>query len=260
MCSLLIKGNKTDSKYNEWYLKGIRHALKLTRLYEYYMLSLDESKTGELPTAVLYYFNYNNQLDWTRKAFLYRYVVRHRQSLERIYYSYDNIMKAFTYEQLELGRMDDNLAELYKHYITRDKMNSKLAGELPDIMFKHRIRCGHPGIVNAVVTMREVNREFVYPVTGGKVYVDIFMDEYNIAFEDAEGNRYMRTVDYTMDKLMDESEFIKDCYEMSPDNSRVLMNRSERALKYQMIDDTSIEIFKRTLKLHSICDEYRKIF
>ena len=258
VCSLLIKGNKTDSKYNEWYLKGIRHALKLTRLYEYYMLSLDESKTGELPTAVLYYFNYNNQLDWTRKAFLYRYVVRHRQSLERIYYSYDNIMKAFTYEQLELGRMDDNLAELYKHYITRDKMNSKLAGELPDIMFKHRIRCGHPGIVNAVVTMREVNREFVYPVTGGKVYVDIFMDEYNIAFEDAEGNRYMRTVDYTMDKLMDESEFIKDCYEMSPDNSRVLMNRSERALKYQMIDDTSIEIFKRTLKLHSICDEYRK--
>lgn len=36
------------------------------------------------------------------------------------------------------------------------------------------------------------------------------------------------------------------------------MNRSERALKYQMIDDTSIEIFKRTLRIRSIHNEYRK--
>lgn len=258
VCSMLIKGNKTEKQYNRWYLKGIQQSLKLTRLYEYYMISLDEAGVKELPTAVLYFFNYNNQLDWPRKAFLYRYIISRRQSLERIYYSYDNIMKAFAYEQLSLGNMDSNLAYLYKYYITKDKMNAKLAGELPGIMFKYKITCGHPGIVNVIVTMREVNREFVYPVNGGVAYVDIFMDEYNIAFEDVEGRRYMRTVAYSMDKLMDESEFIKECYEMNPDNAKILMNRSERALKYQMIDDTSIEIFKRTLRIRSIHNEYRK--
>ncbi len=258
VCSMLIKGNKTEKQYNRWYLKGIQQSLKLTQLYEYYMMSLDESGVKELPTAVLYFFNYNNQLDWPRKAFLYRYIISRRQSLERIYYSYDNIMKAFAYEQLSLGNMDSNLAYLYKYYITKDKMNAKLAGELPGIMFKYKITCGHPGIVNVIVTMREVNREFVYPVNGGVAYVDIFMDEYNIAFEDLEGRRYMRTVAYSMDKLMDESEFIKECYEMNPDNAKILMNRSERALKYQMIDDTSIEIFKRTLRIRSIHNEYRK--
>lgn len=105
--------------------------MKLARLYEFYMQSLDEETVKELPSAVLYYFNYNNQLDWKRKAFLYRYIIRRRQSQERIYYSYENIIKAFTYEQLSLGHIDANLAELYKFYITRDKMNSKLARELP---------------------------------------------------------------------------------------------------------------------------------
>lgn len=258
VCSMLMKGHLIDKKYNEWYLKGILHSVKLARLYEFYMQSLDEEAVKELPSAVLYYFNYNNQLDWKRKAFLYRYIIRHRQNQERIYYSYENIMKAFTYEQLSLGHIDANLAELYKFYITRDKMNSKLARELPDIMFKYQIQCSHPGIISVVVSMREVDREFIYPVENGKAYVDIFMDEYNIAFEDMDGNRYVRTVEYTMDKLMDESEFIKDCYELCPENVKVLLNRSERALKYQMIDDTSIEIFKRTLKIHYISNEYQK--
>ncbi|WP_405319815.1 DUF5717 family protein [Frisingicoccus sp.] len=258
VCSMLIKGNMTESKYNVWYLKGIKQSLKLTRLYEYYMYSLDEANVKELPSAVLYYFNYNNQLDWMRKAFLYRYIIQNRQKIERIFHSYDNIMKAFTFEQLSLGNIDDNLAYLYKYYVTKDKMNSKLARELPDILFKYQINCGISGIANVIVTMREINKEFVYPLVFGKAYVDIFMDEYNIAFEDREGNRYMRTVDYTMDKLMDESEFIKECYELNPDNGKLLMNRSERALKYQMIDDVSIDIFKRTLKLGSIQNEYRK--
>ncbi|MEE0751935.1 DUF5717 family protein [Frisingicoccus sp.] len=258
VCSTLIKGHKTEKIYNSWYLKGILQSLKLTQLYEYYMMSLDEASVRELPTAVLYFFNYNNQLDWPKKAFLYRYIISRKQSLERIYYSYDNIMKAFAYEQLSLGNIDSNLAYLYKYYMTKDKINAKLAGELPAVMFKYKITCHHLGIANVIVTMREVNREFIYPVNGETAYVDIFMDEYNIAFEDVEGRRYMRTVDYSMDKLMDETEFIKECYEMNPDNARILMNRSERALKYQMIDDTSIEIFKRTLRIRSIHNEYRK--
>lgn len=258
VCTMLIKGNKTDPMYNEWYLKGIMQSLKVTRLYEYYMMSLDREAVTELPTAVLYFFNYNNQLEWTHKAFLYRYIVQNKQKLQRVFASYDNIIKAFTFEQLSLGNMDENLIVLYRHYVTKDGMNSRLARELPDIMFKHEIVCTHPGIVNVIVTMREIDKEFVYAVNNGRTFVDLFMDDYNIMFEDADGNRYVRSIEYTMRKLMDDSEFIKECYELYPENGRVLMNRSERALKYQLIDDTSVEIFKRTLKIGLIRNEYRK--
>ena len=258
VCTMLIKGHKIDYSFNQWYLKGIMQSLKVTRLYEYYMMSLDKEHVKELPTAVLYFFNYNNQLEWTHKAFLYRYVIQNKNKLQRIFDSYDNIMKAFAFEQLSLGNIDENLIVLYKFYITKEGMNSKLARELPDIIFKYQLKCSHPGILNVIVTMREINKEFVYPIISGQAYIDIFMDEYNIMFEDADGNRYVRTIDYTLSKLMDDSEFIKECYELYPDNAKILMNRSERALKYQLIDDTSVEIFKRTLKIGLIHNEYRK--
>ena len=50
--------------------------------------------------------------------------------------------------------------------MTKDKINAKLAGELPAVMFKYKITCHHLGIANVIVTMREVNREFIYPVNG----------------------------------------------------------------------------------------------
>ena len=258
VCTMLIKGHKIEKSYNHWYLQGILQSLKVTRLYEYYMMSLDMKMTHEIPTAVLYFFNYNNQLEWIYKAFLYRYIIQNKNRIQRIFDSYDNIMKAYTFEQLSLGNIDENLIVLYKYYVTKDRMNSKLAKELPDIMFKHQVTCTHPGIMNVIVTMREINKEFVYPIVSNQAYVDIFMDEYNLMFEDADGNRYMRSIDYSLHKLMDDSEFIKECYELYPENAKVLMNRSERALKYQLIDDTSVEIFKRTLKIGLIQDEYRK--
>ncbi len=258
ICSMLIRGNMSDYSYNHWYAAGISHALKLTRLYEYYMISLNEQESRELPTAVLYYFNYNNQLEWPKKAYLYRYVAEHKKSLERIYASYEKIMKAFTFEQLSKGRMDMNLSVLYNHFISKESMNEELAMQLPYIMFKHMITCRQPKLRSVIVTMREINKEFVYPISNGHAYIDLFMDEYNIAFEDLDGNRYIRTVPYTMEKMMDDTEYICECYEMNADNAMILMNRSERALKYQMTDDVSVDIFKRTLKIESIRDEYRK--
>ncbi len=258
ICSMLIRGNMSDYSYNHWYAAGISQSLKLTRLYEYYMISLNEQETNELPSAVLYYFNYNNQLEWQKKAYLYRYVIEHRDSHQRIYQSYDKIMQAFTFEQLSKGRMDLNLSVLYNHYISKENINENLAKQLPNIMFKHMITCRQPKLRSIVVTIREINKEFIYPISNGRAYIDLFMDDYNIAFEDLDGNRYIRSIPYTMEKMMDETEFIRECYEMYPDNAMILMNRSERALKYQMIDDISIDIFKRTLKIESIRDEYRK--
>ena len=258
VCSLLIKGRKTDAGYNCWYEKGIEASLKLTELFEYYMYSLDEKHVQVLPTAALLYFAYNNQLGYNKKAFLYSYVIGHREEIPDIYRSYENIMKAFAYEQLKFGRINEYIVVLYKHFISVDKVNAKTAAQLPEVIFKYQVTCCYPKIRGVIVSHREVEKEYYYPLVDGNAFVNIYMDDYKIIFVDNEDNRYIGSVKFELKKLMDELEYIKPCYDACPDNAMILLNRSERAIKYQKIDDRSIDIYKRTLRLLNIREQYRK--
>lgn len=258
VCSLLIKGHKTDYCYNRWYALGIESSLKLTDIYEHYMYSLDETAVNDLPLGVLIYFNYNNQLSASKKAFLYAYVVKNQEKLPKIYRDYENIIKAFAHEQLRSSYITPNMVTLYQHFIIPDHMNNKVAMQLPKVLFKYQICCDNPWIRGIIVSHREVENDSYYPLTDQMAYVDIYMDEYQLVFVDREDNRYVGSVAYTMSRLMDDSSFAKECYKLNPDQSMILLNRSERAMKYQKVDEVSIDIYKRTLKLSSIRKQYQK--
>lgn len=49
ICSLLIKGNKSGPEYYLWYRRGVEQELRVTRLYEYYMMSVDLNKEVKSP-------------------------------------------------------------------------------------------------------------------------------------------------------------------------------------------------------------------
>ncbi len=258
VCSMLIKGHKTDAKYNKWFALGIESSLKLTDIYEYYMYSLDETKVEELPLGVLIYFNYDNQMSVSKKAFIYAYVVNHRDTLPKIYKDYENIIKAFTYEQLKKGYISKNMVILYHQFVTLERMNTKMAGFLPQVLFKYQVFCDHPGIRGVIVSHREVEQDVYYPLNDGVAFVDIYMDEYQLIFVDRDENRYIGSVEYTMSRLMEDNALLRECYRMDPSQPMILMNRSERAMKYQKMDEASIDVYKRTLKLPNIRKEYQK--
>ena len=258
VCSMLIKGHKTDHVYNRWYALGIESSLKLTDIYEYYMYSLDESQATDLPLGVLIYFNYDNQMSVAKKAFIYAYVVNHRDTLPKIYRDYENIIKAFTYEQLKAGYISRNMVVLYHQFVTLEKMNTKTAGFLPKVLFKYQVFCDHPGIRGVIVSHREVEKDMYYPLNDGVAFVDIYMDEYQLIFVDHDDNRYIGSVEFTLRRLMDDPGLLKECYRMDPEQPMILMNRSERAMKYQKMDEASIDIYKRTLRLPNIRSAYQK--
>lgn len=258
VCSMLIKGHKTEHKYNRWYALGIESSLKLTDIYEYYMYSLDESQAGDLPLGVLIYFNYDNQMSVAKKAFIYAYVVNHRDTLQKIYRDYENIIKAFTYEQLKKGYISRNMVVLYHQFVTLERMNTKTAGFLPKVLFKYQVFCDHPGIRGVIVSHREVEKDVYYPLNDGVAFVDIYMDEYQLVFIDKDENRYIGSVEYTLRRLMDDPGLLKECYRMDPEQPMILLNRSERAMKYQKMDEASIDIYKRILRLPNIRNEYQK--
>ena len=92
------------------------------------MYSLDESQATDLPLGVLIYFNYDNQMSVAKKAFIYAYVVNHRDTLPKIYRDYENIIKAFTYEQLKAGYISRNMVVLYHQFCDAGKDEHKDRG------------------------------------------------------------------------------------------------------------------------------------
>jgi len=258
VCALLIRGNKVDSCYNQWYRLGIESSLKLKGLYENYMYSLDETADNKLPIAVLIYFTYDNQLSASKKACLYAYIIKNKENLESIYRDYENIMKAFTYEQLSKGSISRDMVVLYAHFIDKDKLTGKTAAQLPKVLFKYEVHVKNPWIHSVIVSHREMTDDCEYPVIGGFAYVDIYMEDYLLVFVDRLGGRYNGSVDYTITPLLDANSYIKPCYALNHENPMILMNRSERAIKYQKSDDASIDIYKQTIKLTNVCQQYRK--
>ena len=49
ICTYLMKGNCVGKEYFQWYAKAVDMELRITRLYEYYMMSIDLDYKGELP-------------------------------------------------------------------------------------------------------------------------------------------------------------------------------------------------------------------
>ncbi len=255
---LLILGDKREQKYHEWYELGIRSAIRMPGLYEYFMASLDIKTCTWLPESVLIYFQFDNQLDEEQKAFLYRYVIEHREEYGRISDAYSGIIEAFALEELRNGKMSADLSVLYNYYLRSEEITSYVVRMLPDVIFKQQVYCAHSGVRSVIVDYAESDRERVYPVTGGYAYVDIFMDDYRLMFADENGGRHMASVEYGIKRLMDPAKYVRECYEQCGDNEMILMNRSERALKYQIVDDASIRTYTNVLRLDDVSLSYRK--
>ena len=95
ICTLLIKGNCRGEKYFAWYRAGVEENLRITRLYEYYMMSISLEYDGPLPKMVLMYFAYQSDLHYEITAYLYAYVYRHREELPDVYVNYTAAMERF---------------------------------------------------------------------------------------------------------------------------------------------------------------------
>lgn len=258
ICALLIRGNRIEPEVHQWYRQGILVALKNPGLYENYMRSLSKDNDDELPVGVLIYFNYDNQLPKDKKSFLYAYVVNHKEQHPKIYRDYENIIKAFTHEQLGKGYINEDMVTLYQHFIDKDHMSSKTVAQLPNVLFKKEIIVKNPWITHVIVSHRDVEQMMTYPFDDGRAFIDIYMEDYYLIFVDKMEYLYSGTIDYELRDLLDTSEFVRACAKQNIKHYMVLLNRTERAIKYQKSDDISIDIYKRTLKIPNVGKQLQK--
>ena len=271
ICTLLIKGSKTGKKYFKWYRDGVEAQLRITNLYEYYMLSLDMNTSCKLPKQVLMYFSYQNNMNYEQAAYLYDYVLQNRDKLGELYMAYQPRMERFILDQIRKGHINRHLADLYSKLLRPEMIDGQTAKPLARLLFAHQIRVEDDRIRTIYVYQPHNLRPAEYTLNGGRTWVALYGNEYTIVLEDAWKNRFIRSVEYTMEKLMLPGKYqkmvtphVEDCTELDlylcesdmeamPDSPEDL-DRMLRVLKFQDIHPS----VKRRLYLKLLQYYYEK--
>ncbi len=202
ICTLLIKGNKAESRYFQWYRLGVETELRITKLYEYYMMSLPEDYDGTLPKIILMYFSYHSELDYEKNAFLYSYVYKRREEQPEVYLNYCERIERFVLDQIHKGRMNKNLAYLYRNTISSRMVNEEVAQKLAYLIFMNRLTTENKDIRQVVVSYSVSRQEYKYPVGGDGAWVPLYGSDYKLLLEDKEGNRYCASVPFQVEVMM----------------------------------------------------------
>ncbi len=192
ICRLLIKGSKVTPEAFGWYQLGVEAELRITRLYEYYMMALDLDKEVALPKTVLLYFSFQNNLDYAHSAYLYRYLQEHKEEYIELYAGYRPQIEQFVTEQIQKGHMSRDLAFLYRELLTEEMIGEQTAEQLGRMIFAHEIRLSHPGIRKVVVCQPGNQMEILYPVIDGRAWFALYGGNCLVLLEDGEGCRYVQ--------------------------------------------------------------------
>lgn len=202
ICTLLIKGNRCGESYFDWYRIGVEQNLRITRLYEYYMMSISLDYDGPLPKMILMYFAYQSDLHYEITAYLYAYVHRHREEIPDIYINYTASMERFVTEQIRRGRINKNIAYLYRNLISLPMIDEESAVKLSSLIFMREIRVDCDKIREVILVYPYGVGEDIYPVIGGRAQVPVYDSDCKILFGDGEGGRYTVSVEYRTEAMI----------------------------------------------------------
>lgn len=201
ICTLLVKGQKTGEAYFAWYERGVKKKLRITRLYEYYLMSADIDREREIPKSVLLYFAYQSNLDYAYAAYLYAYVEKRREEEPDLYIAYRAQIDRFVPEQIYKGRLNRDLAYLYRTVFMRSDPDPEQAKALA-AMFSCVELSWQGEAKKLVVVHARLKGEKSYVIRNGRAYVDLYGREDMIFAEDAEKNRRLINGEVTVRPLL----------------------------------------------------------
>jgi hypothetical protein len=218
ICTLLIKGARTGNGAVKWYLAGITAQLRITNIYEYYMASVDMQNMQDIPAQVLMYFSYQNNLDWEHSAYLYHYILDNRDTNPDIYAANRGKIESFAVDQIQKNHINRHLAAIYSEVINEGMINARTADTLSRLMFIHKIDVEDARIRKAYVYYPESMAVEECAVSDGTGWILLYGNEYTIVLEDAYGNRFTDSADYTLEKLMNPGRFVTRLGAFAEDN------------------------------------------
>lgn len=258
ICKLLVIGNKCGTQYLEWYEKGVEKEVRVPRLYECYMMSLDLTKEYELPKLLLMYFAYQSDLDYERNAYLYAYIVRHKEQYPDIEMNYRIAIERFVMEQIKQGHINPQLAYLYQQIVAPQMLRDEVAYAFTPLLFTHRISVDNPEITSVVILHERVKGESIYPVTNGKCQLSIYGDDYQLLLQDRANNRYSSSIAYQNKRLMEPERFMPFLEKRVEGRLSFDLYLCEANKNYIVITQENVKRFKYLVDSEQIVDSFKK--
>lgn len=257
ICSYLIKGHKNDTCFHKWFELGIENKLRLTGLYESYLLTMDDRQISPVPKIIQMYFSFDNKLPYRKLAVLYNNIIAARETEPEVYHKYRKAMGRFAMDQAQLRHIDDNLAVLYEDMLELGFINEELSAAFSDIIYTHKLIVFDKRIVRAIIYQNEMKEPQIVPVTDQCAYFELFSNDYVILFEDSRGYRYVKSISYRLQRLMDAEKYLDRCISLSPDRPQYIVSHFKHVRDYSDFTKDDLKLFKPVFYSESFSDSYK---
>ena len=259
ICSYLIKGHKNDTCFHKWFELGIENKLRLTGLYESYLITMDDRQISPVPKIIQMYFSYDNKLPYRKIAVLYNNIIAAKETEPEVYHKYRKAMGRFAMDQAQLRHIDDNLAVLYEDMLELGFINEELSAAFSDIIYTHKLIVFDKRIVRAIIYQNEMKEPQIVPVTDQCAYFELFSNDYVILFEDSRGYRYVKSISYRLQRLMDAEKYLDRCISLSPDRPQYIVSHFKHVRDYSDFTKDDLKLFKPVFYSESFSDSYKAV-
>ena len=259
ICSYLIKGHKNDTCFHKWFELGIENKLRLTGLYESYLLTMDDRQISPVPKIIQMYFSFDNKLPYRKLAVLYNNIIAAKETEPEVYHKYRKAMGRFAMDQAQLRHIDDNLAVLYEDMLELGFINEELSAAFSDIIYTHKLIVFDKRIVRAIIYQNEMKEPQIVPVTDQCAYFELFSNNYVILFEDSRGYRYVKSISYRLQRLMDAEKYLDRCISLSPDRPQYIVSHFKHVRDYSDFTKDDLKLFKPVFYSESFSDSYKAV-
>lgn len=259
ICSYLIKGHKNDTCFHKWFELGIENKLRLTGLYESYLLTMNDRQISPVPKVIQMYFSFDNKLPYRKLAVLYNNIIAAKETEPEVYHKYRKAMGRFAMDQVQLRHIDDNLAVLYEDMLELGFINEELSAAFSDIIYTHKLIVFDKRIVRAIIYQNEMKEPQIVPVTDQCAYFELFSNDYVILFEDSRGYRYVKSISYRLQRLMDAEKYLDRCISLSPDRPQYIVSHFKHVKDYSDFIKDDLKLFKPVFYSESFSDSYKAV-
>ncbi len=257
--SVLIRGNMTDEKYFGYYSLAVDEDISVTRLFEYYVLSMPKDFDGTIKNTVLMYYVYNGNLLYDREGFFYSKIIDNKDKYPNVYKNYKKSMESYALLALREGKNDEYTSKVYKDVLVPAMIRDENVNQLIDILSSYKIIVKNKEISNVYVLYKEISEKFTFPVRNETAYITMYTDDANILFMDINGNVYQESVDYEICKLYDDKDIKEYAFESQSSSLFVLISEISDVLKEEKIRTRKdAAMVKNLISYDEIRKEYKK--
>ena len=253
----LLKNNMVGREYLDYYRMAIDKEIKLTGLYEAYIMSLPEDYVEKLPELVTLYFRYDNNLSYDKKAFVYANVITYKKEDPKLYEQYQKTIQRFSLEHMAKGDIDDNLGLCYADVLENGVMDHDIAVDMDKLIFSNKIITLHDNINNVVVFEDALSLPHRAPVHDFGAFVPIFTADYQVFLETAQGQLISDPGAYNVQPIFNTEKYMDRLIALSNETLPYFLHRQSRHRSPDDFTMTELERIGDFLESDLIAPEYK---